>query len=450
MCRIKFVMDSAFIEQLNNINHSGNMDRSLFQVGDRQYSALEIKNFAEQFLSRSGHYKSKNIALVARSNIGRIIGMIGLEGLCSRLLIMPPEVSRDQQNLYFDQMAIDLVVDCTVDGPKIEIRETAILGRVDKLQDVGTAVTEWVIPTSGTSASPKLILHTLTTLTKTVKTAFYTGRVWALCYDTSRFAGMQVFFQSFFSGDCLALPRSNTDIHEMVHFFELAQVNCMSATPSLFRKAMMSPSFKNLNLKNITLGGEIVDQAILNALGQNFPEARVRHIYASTEVGVGFSVKDKKAGFPSVWLEEDSLELPISLKLDEDSRLQLKLMGSDIFLDSGDIIEVKGDRAFFLGRDSGSLNVGGNKVHPEEVESTVLELDFIKEARAFGKKSPIMGSLVCLEVVLKESSEVATKDAKKMIRDHCKQKLDSFKVPAFIKVVDGLNISSTGKLKRGN
>src|SRR5207244_8664774 len=41
------------------------------------------------------------------------------------------------------------------------------------------------------------------------------------------------------------------------------------------------------------------------------------------------------------------------------------------FVDTGDMVERRGDRYYFLGRRSGVINVGGLKVYPEEVEAAI-------------------------------------------------------------------------------
>jgi hypothetical protein len=65
----------------------------------------------------------------------------------------------------------------------------------------------------------------------------------------------------------------------------------------------MTGELKGLQLRQITLGGEPADQTVLSALALAFPSARVAHIYASTEAGVGFSVTDGQAGFPQEYLQ---------------------------------------------------------------------------------------------------------------------------------------------------
>ena len=72
----------------------------------------------------------------------------------------------------------------------------------------------------------------------------------------------------------------------------------------------------------ITLGGEAVDQDLLDRLHAAFPHARLTHIYASTEMGVCFSVRDGKAGFPADYLSDRSL--PCQLRIASDGELEIR------------------------------------------------------------------------------------------------------------------------------
>ena len=47
------------------------------------------------------------------------------------------------------------------------------------------------------------------------------------------------------------------------------------------------------------------------------------------------------------------------------------LADADGFVDTGDMIESRGDRCLFIGRRGGIINVGGAKAHPEEVEAVL-------------------------------------------------------------------------------
>ena len=89
----------------------------------------------------------------------------------------------------------------------------------------------------------------------------------------------------------------------------------------MWRKLLMSCPVERLALRQITLGGEIVDQKILDAL-KHFPAREDHHIYASTEAGVGFAVRDGRAGFPAAYL--DNPPPGIRLAVDEQGQLLLK------------------------------------------------------------------------------------------------------------------------------
>src|SRR5947208_10730105 len=64
----------------------------------------------------------------------------------------------------------------------------------------------------------------------------------------------------------------------------------VSGTPSHWRRALMSPEARAIRPRYIRLSGEIADQAILNALRSFYPQARIRHAFASPEAGVGLDV----------------------------------------------------------------------------------------------------------------------------------------------------------------
>jgi acyl-CoA synthetase (AMP-forming)/AMP-acid ligase II len=118
------------------------------------------------------------------------------------------------------------------------------------------------------------------------------------------------------------------------------------------------------------------------------------------------------------------------------------------YLDTEDAVEVKNDRVHFLGRVSGVINVGGNKVHPEEVENLVRQIPGIENALVSGRSSPIMGQLVLLEVQAANLSDEESRKLSSRIRDHCRKHLPNYKVPALINIVQELAVSESGKVER--
>lgn len=321
------------------------------------------------------------------------------------------------------------------------------------------AATQWIMATSGTTGAPKLVEHSLSSLCRTTKLNPQLVPVsWALFYDHSRFAGMQVVLQSLLSGARLVVPESDTHLSEKIAFFTRACCSHASATPTLWRNIIMLPEAREWNLRSIALGGEIADGHVLEALKKLYPNARITHIFASTEAGVGFSVTDGKPGFPASYLSNPPLG--IDLKISEhrlfirNSQVQGRYIGSnarfkdsDNWVDTGDVVQKVGDRIHFVGRANGLINVGGNKVMPEVVEAALLVHPSVAAARVFSKSNPFSGSVVAAKVVLRPT-ELDSLDVKKSIFDHLSQCLETFQIPAIINVVDAIPLNSAGKVIR--
>ena len=51
-----------------------------------------------------------------------------------------------------------------------------------------------------------------------------------------------------------------------------------------------------------------------------------------------------------------------------------------------------------LGRRSEIINVGGEKVYPQEVENVIQEIDNVSDVTVYGEKNNILGNIVCATV----------------------------------------------------
>jgi acyl-CoA synthetase (AMP-forming)/AMP-acid ligase II len=226
----------------------------------------------------------------------------------------------------------------------------------------------------------------------------------------------------------------------------------------------MGPSARAIAPRYVRLSGEIADQGILNALRSFYPQAAVGHAFASTEAGVGFEVNDGFEGFPASMVgARGDVETKIedgSLRIRSD-RTAVRYLGEEGlaiaddegFVDTGDVVERRGDRYYFLGRKSGMLNIGGLKLYPEEVETVINRHPAVRMSIVRSRKSPIMGSLVVADVVLNgepgesgTSSQMAT--LKREILQICHEALAAHKIPATIRFVDALEVAPAGKLAR--
>jgi acyl-CoA synthetase (AMP-forming)/AMP-acid ligase II len=186
-----------------------------------------------------------------------------------------------------------------------------------------------------------------------------------------------------------------------------AGVTAISATPTFWRLALLQADPEDVarlrsGLEGITLGGEPVDQPILDRLRALFPAVRLAHIYASSEAGASIIVTDGRAGFPADWLD-DPRRSP-QLRVAED-RLWIRsphaAAGFGGWMDTQDLAALREGRVHVLGRaDHAFINIGGAKALAADIERVLLGHPDVLWCRVRGVRAPLVGQLVKASVVL--------------------------------------------------
>lgn len=288
--------------------------------------------------------------------------------------------------------------------------------------------------TSGTTGLLKLIPHTAATLNTFDRVQDLPQNTWFLPYQIGSYAWYQMVALGLFKEGQHLVPG---DFSDLAASFEAAlrrgQVTAISSTPTFWRYALMSIDEEVLAaapLRSLSLGGEIVDQAILDRLSALYPHARIRHIYASSEAGAAIVVSDGKAGFDAKLT--DRSDGTIGVKVEED-RLYIRSpyanrADADGWVDTGDLVERRGERYYFLGRAGNTMiNVGGQKAFPPDIEAHLMAHPDVLWARVTARKAPLMGALPVAAVVLKRPMDLDA--AEQMLTAHCDTGLAEYCVP---------------------
>jgi len=320
--------------------------------------------------------------------------------------------------------------------------------------------------TSGTSGPPKIVGHSLDGLAGAIIAdgpARHSNATWATFYDIRRYGGLQIFLRAVIGGGSMVLSEPGETIADYVARLDAAGVTHISGTPSHWRKLLMSGAAANFSPRYVRLSGEIADQAVLDGLARAFPHASIGHAYASTEAGVGFAVDDGREGFPAdfVGRNRDGVEMKVvdgSLRIRSHRTAHAyigtgapSLADADGFVDTGDMIELRGERYHFVGRRGGIINIGGLKVHPEEVEAVINGHESVRMSCARSRKSPITGAIVVADIVLADSADTGRQETiRTEILGRCKSALAAYKVPAVIRFVERLDVNAAGKLARAD
>lgn len=335
--------------------------------------------------------------------------------------------------------------------------DALLLGEsVQRIGDPGEKVASIILATSGTTGEPKVIRHSWERLLGRIRPPQAASEArWLLTFHPASFAGLQVLLTALVHGGTLIAADSPT-VPGLAEAALSHSPTHVSATPTFWRALLLAlgPRSSEVPLRQITVGGEAVDQPTLDALRLAFPNARVSHIYASTEAGSLFSVHDGVAGFPSQWLQTgiEGVDLRVvdSVLHVRSPRAMSALLAGTVpvqegWLHTGDRVELSGDRVVFVGREDSVINVGGAKVSPEEVESALLALPEIAEVRIFGKPNPVTGYLVSAEIVSAAGSDEA--DVRAAIQ-RLTADWPAAKRPRVLSFVANIETTATGKKGR--
>ncbi len=439
-------------------------------------STVALSDFASGSAlgARFDEIRGRSVLVTTSDQLVAALALIELDGIARRLVLCPPDLDPVHLPYVVATAEVDAIV---TDRPFDELSgvDVPLVLRCDRGVWVGAVdrtsqyETEWILFTSGTTGVPKMVVHTLGSLSGAIKPSGSLAGplVWATFYDIRRYGGLQILLRALLGGGSLVLSAPGESAPIFLMRARDHGVTHITGTPSHWRRALMSPAAQSVSPSYARLSGEIADQAVIDHLQSTYPNAKVAHAFASTEAGVAFEVTDGRAGFPFDLLVPNGSG--VSLKIEDDTlrirspRTALRYLGNhseslldaEGFVDTGDVVERRGDRWYFVGRRGGIINVGGLKIHPEEVEAVINRHPGVRMSLVTARKNPITGAIVAAEVVLASDADcsldvAAAESTRAEILAACRSALPAHKVPASIRFVSSLQVTPSGKLGRRN
>lgn len=362
--------------------------------------------------------------------------------LIKALVTNQPIVLIDADSSPADMPYLDFAI---VNKPQ-EVGVSSFKDMDELIEALSQSTSEITIFTSGTTGQPKKVVHSIATLTRSVRTGDkYRNQVWAYAYNPTHMAGTQVFFQALMNQSTMVnvFGESREVVYQQIERYGITHI---SATPTFYR--MLMPFEKVYpSVKRVTLGGEKSDKQLYEHICKIFPNAKVNNVYASTEAGSLFAAKDDSFQIPAnirdkFRVENDELLIHKSLLGQSDS-----FAFDGEYYHSGDLIEWvnEAEGLFrFKSRKNELINVGGYKVNPGEVEDAINAYPGVRQSLVYGKANSILGNVLIAEVQLEDGAEVADLDIRKALQGQ----LQDFKIPRKIRFVEAFTLTRTGKLKR--
>ena len=439
-----------------------------YLIGAEHRTALGDLLQGSAIASGVENLRGRSVLIASADQFLAVLALIEFDGLARRMTLYPPDLALEHLPYVMRYAEVDAVVSdgsflsgASIGAAQHVICTPALVPRVHASQE--RLPTEWILLTSGTTGRPKMVLHTLASLAGAIGASeSHTEVIWGTFYDIRRYGGLQIYLRAVLTRSSLVLTGPQEPVAKFLQRAGEAGVTHISGTPSHWRRALMSPEADRIAPRYIRLSGEIADQAILNSLRSFYPDAEISHAFATTEAGVAFDVRDALSGFPaSVLTGTSGVDLKVvdaTLRI-RSSRTAERYLGENPpvlkdpegFVDTGDVLELRDGRYHFQGRRDGVINVGGLKVHPEEVEAVLNRHPQVRLSLVKTKKNPITGALVVADVLLKDPSTPEgehVRELQQTIKQFCRESLAPHKVPAAISFVAALAISETGKLVR--
>ena len=267
--------------------------------------------------------------------------------------------------------------------------------------------------------------------------------------------GVNTLFYTLSNGGCL-VTLSDRSPEAVCQAIEAFKVEIVPTSPTFLNLLLLSEAYKRFDLSSlelITYGTEPMPEATLKRLHTIFPNIRLLQTYGLSELGI---LRSKSRSSDSLWVKIGGEGFKTRIV---DGKLEIKaesaMLGylnapspftEDGYMQTGDAVEVDGEYLRILGRTSEIINVGGEKVYPAEVEGILQQMNGVEDAIVSAAPNAITGQMVVAKVKLTEIEDISL--FRKRMREHCKGKLERFKIPQKIAFLENNTHSNRFKKLR--
>ncbi|MDE6433387.1 MAG: fatty acid--CoA ligase family protein [Lachnospiraceae bacterium] len=327
------------------------------------------------------------------------------------------------------QYVINLQEDIEIRKTDYEVKHEMLRGLIEK------KAPGLILFSSGTTGEPKAALHDLTYLIEKFNQPGKCLRtVTFLLFD--HIGGFNTIMHSLSSG-CMIATLKTRSPEEVCGIIEKYDIELLPTSPTFINMILLSRVYEKYDLsslKMISYGTEPMPESTLKQLHKILPDVRLKQTYGLSEIGI---MSTKSESSDSLWMKIGGMGYETKI---EDDILYIKARSAMIgylnapspfdeegWFNTKDKVEVKGDYLKILGRTTDLINVGGEKVYPNEIESVLLSFDGVKDVYVYGEANPITGQSVIANICVEDKNN--NRDYIKQLRKYCKENLESYKRP---------------------
>ena len=439
---------------LSKIN---NYDRNIFCVyKDTAFSYAWLLQRVNLFESMINNYDDKSIFSIQSDYTPDSIAM--LIALAKKRKVIVPIISdvADEIKEKLSMSQCEMIIKFKNEDPVYELVGMEQSSNILYEQIQAKGHSGLVLFSSGSTGGPKAIVQDLDILTEAFRSRKPRNLKFLIFLLFDHIGGLNTLFNALSMGATVIIP-DDREPDYIGSLIEKHEITLLPTSPTFLNLMLISETYKNYDLsslKLITYGTEPMPESLLRRLRKVFPRVRFLQTYGTTETGIA-TTSSKSSDSLYMKIEDPHIQWKVvdgELWLKSDAQMLGYINYNDPFVDdgwfpTGDIVEVIEDSYIkIVGRENEIINVGGQKVLPAEVENVILELDVVLDAVVYGEDNPITGQIVTAKIVL--MNEVDKDDLVKKIRFHCKDRLEKYKRPIKIKIVDKLYYGTRFKKKR--
>jgi acyl-coenzyme A synthetase/AMP-(fatty) acid ligase len=310
-----------------------------------------------------------------------------------------------------------------------------------------------VLFSSGTSGQPKAMVQDLSALLATYAERRPNGLPVLALLGFDHIGGLNTLFGALAAGAPVVVPASRAPA-DVATAIANHRVALLPASPTFLNLLIAAGVTADLSsLRVITYGTEPMPESLLLRLKVAFPQVRFIQTFGTSETGISHTVSPAP-GSTFLRFEDPHLEWKV---VDDElwlrSRTQVagylnasnERFTADGWFRTGDKVEQGPNGSLrILGRMGETINVGGEKLMPAEVESVVLTVPGVADCRVRGEAHPLTGQTVAVDVVSFTTDQEALRSA---IRTACRERLARHKIPTRVTFVPSVSGERMKKMR---
>jgi fatty-acyl-CoA synthase len=281
---------------------------------------------------------------------------------------------------------------------------------------------------------------------------------------------------SLATGAALILPSAQFDARATLEAVQAERATALYGVPTMFIAQLTHPEFDRFDLTSLRTGvmaGSACPIELMRKVVERMHIPELTIVYGQTETSPGVTMSEADSpleirvttvgkALPNTEIQIVDLETGARLPMgeqgelcargymvmkgyDDDPESTAQVIDSEGWLHTGDLAAMRPDGYFsFRGRAKDTIIRGGENIYPREVEDFLHTHPKVADVYVVGLPDAKLGETVLAWIQLKPGM-TATEDE---IRDYCRAKIAYFKVPKYVRFVDGFPMTVSKKVQK--